>query len=530
MHGGETLDKNQRTLIDALRDPSVFGSDRARFDMIETHISWVFLCGGYAYKIKKALNLGFLDFSTLQRRRFYCHEELRLNGRLAPGLYLAVVPITGTPAQPRLGGAGAPFEYAVKMRRFEQKSLLSALLKRGSLSAAHIDEIIALVADFHQRIAAAAAGDRYGEPEQVVAPARENVVQIRQHALGAGQARLLDDISHWCEQQHRARRDDLQARKAQGFIRECHGDMHLGNMAVIDGRVVIFDGIEFNPDLYWIDVISEAAFVCMDLDHHHRQALAWRFWNGYFERTGDYAGLRVARYYLVYRAMVRAKIAWIRLHQETAASARPLLEQRFDNYLQLARSYTRPRPPVLLITHGLSGSGKSTLTGPLSEQWGAIRVRSDRERQRLAGGGIPADAADEPVRIGQGRYSSDTTAQTYDRLAQLAQSVVASGYNVIIDAAFLERRQRDQFRELAARLGVPMRILHCRAAADVLSQRVRQRRLAGRDISEADLRVLAHQLATYRELGDDERDDTVTVDTQAAHTAKAVLELLQRSL
>ncbi|MCB1675670.1 MAG: AAA family ATPase [Halioglobus sp.] len=527
---GHTPDDRQHSLITTLQDPSWFPHGSAGFECIETHISWVFLCGPYAYKIKKALDLGFLDFSTLGKRKFYCEEELRLNGRLAPALYLAVVPISGTPERPQLGGTGEPFEYAVKMRRFPQDSLLSELLDDNLLTDAHIDAVIAQVADFHGAVPLARAAHNYGDPEQVAAPVRENFDQIRQHPLSAGQARLLDDISHWCARQYRERRDDLRARKTQGFIRECHGDMHLGNMAVIDGRVVIFDGIEFNPNLYWIDVISEAAFLCMDLDHHHRQALAWRFWNGYLEQTGDYEGMRVARYYLVYRAMVRAKIAWIRLHQDTAASTRPLLEQDFDNYLQLARDYTRPRPPILLITHGLSGSGKSTLTGPLSEQWGAIRIRSDRERQRLASGDLPADAADGAIRIGRGRYSSDTTAQTYDRLAQLAQAVISSGYSVIIDAAFLERRQREQFRKLAACLEVPMRILHCRADADVLRQRVQQRQLAGRDISEADLRVLAHQLANYRELGDDERDDTLTIDTQAMHKATSIVELLRRSL
>jgi aminoglycoside phosphotransferase family enzyme/predicted kinase len=527
MGQSEVLDKNQHTLIRSLHDPSVYPHDTDRFQMIETHISWVFLCGPYAYKVKKAINLGFLDFSTLEKRKFYCEEELRLNGRLAPELYLAVVPITGTPGQPQLGGSGEAFEYAVKMRRFPQEALLSHMLAQNRLANTHIDQIIAQVADFHQTIPAATAGTKYGDPEHVSAPVRENFVQIRERTRDPRHVQLLDRMNEWAEHEHKARYEQFRHRKELGFIRECHGDMHLGNMAVVDGRLVIFDGIEFNPDLYWIDVMSEVAFLCMDLEDHQKGTFAFRFLNGYLERTGDYGGLRVFRYYLAYRAMVRAKVASIRLSQEAERDRQSPEAQEFESYLRLALGYTEPQRPVLFITHGLSGSGKSTLSGPLTEQMGAIRIRSDRERQRLFGKG---KTKGEAAAIDQGVYSKDATQQTYAKLAEFAAAVLESGHSAIIDATFLTRQQRDPFTQLANLLGVPIRILFFRADPDVLRHRIRERQREGRDISEADLSVLEHQLVAYAGLDDDEQRYTIPIDTEAVSETQHILALINQSL
>lgn len=521
------LDENQRNLIRSLQNTSVYPHDTDRFQLIETHISWVFLCGSYAYKIKKALNLGFMDCSTLVKRKFYCEEELRLNGRLAPELYLAVVPITGTPDQPQLGGSGEAFEYAVKMRRFPQQALLSHMLQQHLLADTHISQIIVQVADFHQTIPAATADTQYGNPDHVAAPADENFVQIRERMHDPRHLELLDQVRAWAEHQYESCYPHFRQRKEQGFIRECHGDMHLGNMAVVDDRVVIFDGIEFNPDLYWIDVMSEVAFLCMDLEYHGQRSFACRILNGYLERTGDYLGLRVFRFYQAYRAMVRAKVACIRLSQQAVPDLQSSDMQEFERYLQLALSYTQQQQPALFITHGMSGSGKSTLSGPLVEPLAAIRIRSDRERQRMFGKGKQQG---EAATIGEGVYSEDASRQTYGKLAELAEAVLQSGYSIIIDATFLERQQRNPFKQLADRLGVPMRILFFRADADVLRQRIRGRQRAGHDISEADLSVLEHQLTVYTGLDDDEQSYTVTIDTESVSETEQILARVNQSL
>lgn len=520
-------EESQRSLVVALQNPSVFPHAADNWQLIETHISWVILCGPYAYKIKKALNLGFLDFTTLEKRKFYCEEELRLNSRLAPELYLSVEPITGTARQPQLGGSGIAFEYAVKMRRFPPHALLGDMAQHNRLEEAHIDGIIVQVAEFHLAIPSAAGTTPYGDPEHIHAPAQENFVQLRESIDEPRNIEWLDRIESWTEHEYRRCLRHFSQRKQDGFIRECHGDMHLSNIAVIDNVPVIFDGIEFNPDLYWIDVMSEVAFLIMDLEDHGKRELAFRFLNGYLELTGDYPGLRVLRYYLAYRATVRAKIAGIRLNQQPGRDSQSLLLQELERYLQLALSYTQLQGPVLYLTHGLSGSGKSTLSAPLAERLGAIRIRSDRERQRIFGKGARDG---EAAGVGLGAYSRDATLDTYAILEDLAKGVLESGYPVIIDATFLTRSQREPFRQLAARLSIPLRILCFQAEPAVLRRRIEARQREGRDISEADLRVLEQQLASYIGLDADEQNHAISIDTQSASAREDALALIGLSL
>ena len=280
-------------------------------------------------------------------------------------------------------------------------------------------------------------------------------------------------------------------------------------------------------DLYWIDVMSEVAFLIMDLEDHGKREFAFRFLNGYLELTGDYSGLLVLPYYLAYRASVRAKIAGIRFTQGTERDAQSLSLKDLERYIQLALSYTHLERPVLYITHGLSGSGKSTLSAPLAERMGAIRIRSDRERQRLLGKG---KREGEAVNVGVGVYSSDATLHTYAILEDLAKEVLESGYSVIIDATFLTRSQREPFKQLADGLCVPLRILCFHADAAVLRQRIEVRQCQGRDISEADLSVLEHQLDVYAGLDSDEQSYTITIDTQSACDSEDILALIAPSL
>ncbi len=519
-------DTDQQTLVLALQNSSAFPHATDHRDLIETHISWVVLCGPYAYKIKKALDLGFLDFTTLKKRRFYCEEELRLNSRLAPQLYLEVVPITGTAQQPKLGGPGKALEYCVKMRRFPQEALLGDMVEHNLLEDKHIDQIIRQVAEFHMGVSTASKDVFYGDPEHVHAPALENFGQIRERTDDSRHVAWVGLLERWTNREYQRNYRQFALRKQQGFVRECHGDMHLGNMAMIENVPVIFDGIEFNPDLYWIDVMSEVAFLFMDLEDHGKRKFAFLFLNGYLELTGDYSGLRVLRYYLAYRAAVRAKIAGIRITQCLEPEAQSLSLREFERYLQLALSYTQPQSPLLLITHGLSGSGKSTLSAPLAEHMGAIRIRSDRERQRMFGKGKRHGQASS---IDAGVYSVDATEQTYATLQNLAKEGLESGYSVIIDATFLARPQRDLFKQLAEHLSVPLRILFFHADAAVLRQRIEARQKEGLDISEADLRVLEHQLAVYKGLDEDEQGDTLFIDTESGCGSEEILRLIRQS-
>jgi aminoglycoside phosphotransferase family enzyme/predicted kinase len=519
---------NPEDLIAALRDPACYPHPAEAVESIETHISWVFLAGEYAYKVKKPVDLGFLDFSTLEARRFYCEEELRLNRRTAPELYLGVVPITAGGAGLRLGGAGEAIEYALKMRRFPQAALADSLARSGELGDGQIDAIAAVVAAFHALVPAAPEESAFGAPEHVAALGLANFEQLGKLDADPGDAARLERLRAWTGSEGSRLREIFAARKREGFVRECHGDLHLRNMVFLEGRPVPFDCIEFNPQLRWIDVMNEVAFVVMDLLEHRLQARAWRFLNAYLEITGDYAGVRVLRYYLVYRAMVRAKIACIRTHQPRVdETARGAAERQYRDYLGLAESLSASGHPALVVMHGLAGSGKTTVAQAMLEHIGAVRVRSDVERKRLHGLAARARTHAAPY---AGIYAPKTTRLTYDRLKQAVRDIVESGRAAIVDAAFLRRADRETFRGLADELGARFLIVWCRASEAALRRRVAQREAAGNDASEAGVAVLENQLATQEPLGADELAHAAPIDSESdeARLQKTIGEIAAR--
>ena len=501
---------SQERLLQALQDPGLYEHAVREIRVLETHISWVILTGDYAYKLKKSVNFGFLDFSTLDKRHFYCSEELRLNRRFAPELYLDVIRITGSIEQPSLNGAGEVLEYAVRMRQFPQAGLLSRIAADGKLPDAYVDEIIGLVTDMHARAGNAQAHTGYGSPADIHHWVMENFDHIRPSLTESRHLERLAALGRWCEQQFATRKFLLEARRQAGYVRECHGDLHLGNLALVDGRITPFDCIEFNPRLRWIDVMSEAAFLMMDVQDRGYPALACRFLNGYLQATGDYGGTRVLPYYLVYRALVRAKVAILRLGQaDLDAAGQSAVWEDYKSYMVLAGIYTAPRKPALIITHGVSGSGKSWWAAQLAERLGAVQIRSDVERKRLYGHARDADTGSG---IRSGIYSAAAGERTYEQLARLAAEVIDAGYPVIVDAAFLRRTERDRFRGLAGGLGVTFIVLHCEADIGVLHSRIRERQASGNDPSEAGIRVLEYQLGTQDPLHPDEGGSLVGID------------------
>ena len=283
----------------------------------ETHISWVLLTGRDAYKIKKAVNLGFLDFSTLQARQFYCGEELRLNRRLAPELYLDVIAISGSAEQPVLGGNPA-IEYAVHMRRFAEAGMMDRMLARGLVTPAHIDKLAAVIASFHKTLSPAAVDSPYGASAEIAKAAEQNFAALPQLLGAPDDLAMLETVRAASASELAACEPLFRQRVAAGWVRECHGDLHLGNIVLLNDVPTPFDCIEFSPALRWIDVISEIGFTVMDLLRRGQPQLAWRLLNAYLEITGDFSGVGVLRFYLGYRAMVRAKIAAIRAGQRGA--------------------------------------------------------------------------------------------------------------------------------------------------------------------------------------------------------------------
>ncbi len=501
----------QKILLRALQQPTFYDHPVEQVELIETHISWVFLAGDYVYKLKKPVDFGFLDFSTLEKRRCCCEAELRLNRRFAPQLYLQVVSIGGAPEAPTLHGQPA-LEYAVKMRRFDQHAQLDRLLEAGELEIGQIEAFADLIAELHRSAPVATAAQPFGSCPAILAPIAENFAQIRP-LLCAQEQQQLHELENWSNNHGTDLQQRFRQRKAAGMIRECHGDLHLANMAWYEGGPILFDGIEFNANLRWIDLCNDIAFLVMDLDDRGQPQLGWRFLNRYLQQLGDYPGLRLLRFYQVYRAMVRAKVLCLRLNQPGVTDSEREQDLRlYHSYLALAGSYTRPRRGKLLITHGLSGSGKTSFARELAAHFGAIHLQSDRERKRLHGF---AGAADSGSSVGGGIYSAAATAATYRRLLELAELVLLAGYPVIIDATFLQRQQRELFRKLAGKRQVPLLILDFPVADDELRRRIEQRTAGGGDVSEATLEVLNRQIRTEEPLTAEERPAVIKLSPES---------------
>ncbi len=474
----------QRSLVAALQDARRFPHAANGIRLIETHISWVLIAGDYAYKIKKALDLGFLDFTTLKARQFYCSEELRLNHRLAPEVYLDVTPIGGTSDEPQLGAQPA-IEYAVRMRSFAPENQLDHLLERGDVLSQEMDGLAATLAEFHSNLPSTETDSIYGTPASIQAVVQQNLEQLKTLVAEEIDSAFIADIIRATQIAYEEQREVFRLRHQQGFVRECHGDLHLGNIALIGKRLVPFDGLEFNPALRWIDVMDEAAFLVMDFLHVQQAGIAFRFLNAYLEVTGDYSGVSVLRFYVAYRAEVRAKICALRAPQLGEICKQQMADCR--GYLALAAENLAPCHPALIITHGLPGSGKSTFSQAALERYQAIRIRSDVERKRLLG---LKPLADSHAIKGSGIYSAEISGRTYEHLHDRTREILASGYSVIVDAAFLQENYRDRFRKLALSMSIPFVIVSMRATAATLKSRIMLRRNHENDASEADIAVL----------------------------------------
>lgn len=485
-----------RRLVDGLA--SRLAHDQAKVERIETHISSLLLADDRVYKLKKPLDLGFLDFTSAERRRLACEDELRLNRRLAPCIYQAVVQLTGSPDLPQLDGDGPVLDHAVRMSRFAQRQRLDQVLARGELAAAELEQLAETIAAFHQQTASAELPDWLADPEPLIEPVLANLQQ-----LAGLDVRIPESVTGYLLGMIPALRQRLRERLDAGLVREGHGDLHLENIALIDGRAIPFDCIEFDARLRWMDVMADIAFLLMDLDERGAAPLANRFLNRYLDASGDHDGVADLRLYQCYRALIRAKIHSISSNdRHRPADERQTSAGRRDRYLNLAAHYCRPRTPQLITACGLSASGKSTAALRLAEELGAIRLRSDVERKRL----FDLDAmarTDSPV--AEGLYGEDASRATYRILAEKAERLLAAGWDVIIDAACLKQAERARFRQLASARDCRWRLLYCDAPEQILRERLQRRAAEGHDPSEADSAVLDYQLQHFERPSDEER-------------------------
>lgn len=510
-------------IVSQLLLPSAYPHPVDTVALRETHISWVFLTGDWAYKVKKPRNLGFLNYSSLGARQHFCEEELVLNRRFAPKLYMEVVPICEQSGL-HIGGSGPVVEYAVKMRQFDDDELLSNIAERDGLEPGLIRELGALLARTHAGLGPAYPDTGAGTPLAMQDAMVQNFEQIEAYSLDVEVRAELQQVKRWATQQLAFYMPAMIRRISQGFVKDCHGDLHLGNIARIDGALCFFDCIEFSDNFRIMDSIAEAAFLVMDCQARGLEAEANQLLNDYLEYSGDYEGLALLDWYRCYYAIVRAKVNLLRIEDREQDDLVDIKAyQDFRRYLDLALSYTLELDKFLAIGYGVSGSGKSTVAMQVAQHTGAIRVRSDVERKRLFN---LAPESSSYSNVEGGIYTSEAGKRTFARLQSLAGTVVQAGFPCIVDATFLRRKQRKPFRKLAEVLDVPFIVLHCKASKRKLRERITLRNSQSVDASEADVAVMEKQLAKLEGLEVGEAD--AVVEIKAGTSKRSVLRQIRQ--
>ncbi|MBN2808967.1 MAG: AAA family ATPase [Deltaproteobacteria bacterium] len=460
-----------------------------RVDLVQTHASWVFLAGDYVYKIKKPVDFGFLDFSTLSKRDFYCQEELRLNRRLGGDYYLRVENVVRRPDGYFLGGEGTVVDYAVVMRRLPEAFLMRQLLADNLLKESQLDELVALLHTFYKQAKVFTDG-RFGSREKVRFDVEENFSQTEKFINDTIMAQDYKQIAAFSRNflidQHKL----FVRRVKEGAVREGHGDLHMEHICLPPGAPLVYDCIEFNQRFRRLDVVNDLAFLAMDLEEHNRFDYAASFVASCMRHLGDLFEPKLLSFYKCYRAYVRGKVlSFLSADAALGEDGRQQARLRAARYFRLATVYASPPPAGIILLAGVSGSGKSYLAQALSSLWGSKWLRSDVVRKELHG--LSGKKAAAP--FGQGIYSSEQTFKTYQRLAEQAAAAVAEGLSVIVDAASLKAVHRELIYEVARRHGVPIRLLVCRAPWPVLVENLKRRAAAGIDVSDADIEIARRQ-------------------------------------
>ena len=527
IQGKKTLVENLPQLIANLQKPDSYDHPTTQFSVIETHISYVILTGTYVYKIKKPLNLEFLNFSTLAKRLFYCQEEIRLNKKMAPDIYLEVVKITGDYHNPKINGNGKTIEYAVKMCEFPQDAIFAQLLDKQQLTLDMIRQTAQRIAQFHESAPLALADNPYGTYLQVHKPVEQNFNQIRPFLSTSQDIKDLALVSQWADQEHQRWLSLFRERKQNNFIRECHGDIHLGNIALVNGEPVIFDCIEFNDSLRWTDTMADLAFLAMDLEDKGQLVFANQIVSDYLQATQDYSGLRILPYYKSYRAVVRAKIALYQRIQQKNSAAQRISWQHYQDCMQLAIRYCKSKKNVLIIMYGLPGCGKTTVAEYLVQHASFIHISSDITRKQLSGLAITSK---NKLAIYKGIYRPEITEQVYQHMHHTAQLILQAGYSVVVDATFIKRQHRNAYRHLAETHGVPFKILHIDAEEAIIFSRLQKRQQQTQQISEAGEDIYHVLKADLEVLAEDESNYTIKIDMSTSAEPYQSLEALIKAL
>jgi aminoglycoside phosphotransferase family enzyme/predicted kinase len=496
---------NLPNLISQMLQPGFYPhSVTEPIQLIQTHISYVLLTGDYAYKLKKPANFGFLDFSTLEKRQHFCQEELRLNQRGAGELYLEVLPVTLVGEQYHLGGTGEVVEYAVKMRQFPQEALFSELFASGNLQESHLEELGRVVAQYHAESVTNDYIRSFGEVSQIRLAIDENYQQT-QNYIGRPQTQEQFEATKQYTDNFFVQHPELfKSRIDNNYICECHGDLHLRNIALWHDKIMLFDCIEFNEPFRFVDVMYDVAFIVMDIESRGRKDLGNAFLNAYVEQTGDWEGLQVLPLYLSRQAYVRAKVNSFLLDDPNIpAAVKEESAKTASAYYRQAWEYTKPQQGKLILMSGLSGAGKSTTAKYLARKLNAVHLRSDAVRKHLAGIPLLEKGGDEI-------YTPEMTQKTYSRLLALGIILANQGWSVILDAKYDRQDLREAAISQATQHQLPVHIINCTAPLEVVTERLLNR--TG-DIADATADLLASQIKQSEPFTNQEQPYITVVDT-----------------
>lgn len=477
--------EDQTAVVEFLATPSTYGT--APVERIDTHGAVVFLAGDRVYKLKRAVRFDYLDFSTADRRRVMCDAEVRLNRRTAPTIYRRVVAVTREPGGAlALDGSGQPVDWVVEMNRFPADALFDRLAGAGQLDLALMPALAAAIVQFHRL--AEPRFDHGGSTGMawVIDGNEAGFAEFGGGILDATACRQLTGDARATLDRHAALLDD---RRASGYVRQCHGDLHLRNIVLLDGQPTLFDGVEFNDEIACIDVLYDIAFLLMDLWRRELPRHANAVWNRYLAEGDDFSGMSLLPLFLSCRAAIRAKTSATAAGVQNDARRSDELQAAARRYLETALALLSPGRPCLVAIGGFSGTGKSTLALGLAPIVGAVPgavvVRSDEIRKRLAG--VP------PLeRLGPHGYTPEMSERVYAAAGERAEQILRQGHSAIVDAVYARPADREAIERVAATLEVPFVAIWLEAPEATLVARVDRRR---GDVSDADADVIRAQLA-----------------------------------
>ena len=507
-----------------LADPRIFGENISETSIVETHISWVVLTGTYAYKIKKPVNFGFLDFSTLAKRKYYCDEELRLNRRIAPNIYADVVPILNTREGLRIGDyEGEVVEYAVKMIQFDADRLMSDLLKDNFIRNQDITNIVKILTTFYSSLSSDSEIQKFGDIPTITTNTEENFEQTENVVGKTISKETFDHIKKATRNFIKNNGSLFLKRIKEGYIKDCHGDLHSGNIVIDkDGYITIFDCIEFNERFRYSDVAADIGFLAMDLDYQNFPAHSAYLIHEYIRRSNDLSLLEVLNFYKCYRAYVRGKVIGFMLSSDLDNDTEKKIVAKAKKYFELSSYYAdlfsctlhREKKPLLFLMHGLAGTGKSTIAHKISTDYNAMEIGTDVVRKKMAGMDKYQHQFDE---YGKGLYSSKKTDDTYREVMNEAETFLKEGKNCILNGTFLQKKHQDWARELAQKYNAKMIIIHCVCDEEDIKERFAERAVE-KSVSDGRWEIYLKQKKEYSPLqGDDNSVEINTSDNSYKH-------------